>query len=206
MPPLMTIGQLRPLALQPIDQRIVERRDLAVLLRRQALQPGLAGMDHEGRDAGRGAGVDQANRLSSGSCSSTPIRHLTVAGMRTAARDRGHALGHQRRLAHQAGAEAAALHPVGRAADVEVDLVVAEVLADPRGLGQLGGLASRPAAAPPDARPDRTPAAARGRHGSPPRRSASRCRAARARVSARCSRRQCRSVQSIIGATQSLCD
>ena len=30
-------------------------------------------------------------------------------------------------LAHQAGAEAAVLHAVGRAADIEVDLVVAEI-------------------------------------------------------------------------------
>jgi len=49
--------------------------------------------------------------------------------------DRGHALGHQLGLAHQAGAEPPALHPVGRATDIEVDLAVAVRLADPRGLG-----------------------------------------------------------------------
>ena len=37
-------------------------------------------------------------------------------------------------LAHQAGAEGAALHAVGRAADIEIDLVVAEVRADGGGL------------------------------------------------------------------------
>ena len=42
-------GQVRALALQPLDQAIVQRRDVAVLLRRQALQPGLAGMDDEAR-------------------------------------------------------------------------------------------------------------------------------------------------------------
>ena len=45
----------------------------------------------------------------------------------------GDALGDQRRLRHQARAEAAALHPVGRTTDIEVDFVVAEILADPGG-------------------------------------------------------------------------
>src|SRR6185437_12887830 len=38
----------------------------------------------------------------------------------------------QLRLRHQAGAEAAVLHPVRRTADIEVDLVIAELLADLR--------------------------------------------------------------------------
>ncbi len=42
------------------------------------------------------------------------------------------ALGDQRRLRHQAGAEAAVLHPVRRTADIEIDLVIAEILADLR--------------------------------------------------------------------------
>ena len=52
---------------------------------------------------------------------------------------RGHrrdAFGDQRRLAHQAGAEPAALHPVGRAAAIEIDFVIAEIGADPRRLGE----------------------------------------------------------------------
>src|SRR5690606_16353777 len=51
--------------------------------------------------------------------------------------DGGHAVRDQRRLAHQAGAEAARLHTVGRAADVQVDLVIAEGRADAGRLGQL---------------------------------------------------------------------
>ena len=50
----------------------------------------------------------------------------------------GDAVGDQRRRLHQAGAERARLHAVGRAADIEVDLVIAERLADPRRLGELG--------------------------------------------------------------------
>jgi hypothetical protein len=50
---------------------------------------------------------------------------------------RGDASGDQRRLRHQASAEAAFLHPVGRAADIEVNLVAAEVLAEARGLREF---------------------------------------------------------------------
>ena len=43
----------------------------------------------------------------------------------------------QRRLRHQAGAEAAILHPVRRTTDIEVDLVIAEILADLRSGGEI---------------------------------------------------------------------
>ena len=46
------------------------------------------------------------------------------------------AVADESRLGHQAGAEAAVLHAVGRAADIEVDLVVAEILADAGGGGE----------------------------------------------------------------------
>ena len=74
---------------------------------------------------------------SSGSCSSTPMRHFTVTGTRDRRLHRRDAVADQLRLAHQAGAERARLHAVGRAADIEVDLVIAEVRADPRRLGEL---------------------------------------------------------------------
>ncbi len=44
----------------------------------------------------------------------------------------GNAIADPLRLRHQAGAEAAVLHAVGRAADIEIDLVIAEVGANPR--------------------------------------------------------------------------
>jgi hypothetical protein len=68
------------------------------------------------------------------------MRHFTVT-----ARRRGSAAAtrrHERGLRHQAGAEAALLHPVRRAADVEVDLVVAPVRTDGGGLREPGGLAA----------------------------------------------------------------
>ncbi|GMA77319.1 hypothetical protein GCM10025880_37360 [Methylorubrum aminovorans] len=45
----------------------------------------------------------------------------------------------QVRLAHQAGAEASLLHPVGRAADIEVDLGVTEIGGDPRRRREIPG-------------------------------------------------------------------
>ena len=47
------------------------------------------------------------------------------------------AIGHQCGFAHEAGAEAAVLHPIGGAADVEVDLVIAALLGEPGAAGQV---------------------------------------------------------------------
>ena len=82
------------------------------------------------------------SRSASLSWSSMPMRHLTVTGTRHARPHGRHAVGHQLRLGHQAGAEAALLHAVRRAADIEVDLVVAEPLADRRRLRELRRIAA----------------------------------------------------------------
>src|SRR5215469_14204681 len=52
------------------------------------------------------------------------------------------ALGCKLRLRHEAGAEAARLHTVRRATDIEIDLVITKVGADPRSLGKLIGIAA----------------------------------------------------------------
>ncbi len=135
-------GQVRPLALQPVDQRIVERGDVAVLLGAQALQPRLAGMHHEGGDAFRRAKGHQAEQALLGVLVVDADAALHRGRDLHRAEDRRHALGHQRGLLHQAGAEAAALHPVGGAADIQVDLVVAQRLADPGRLGQVRRIAA----------------------------------------------------------------
>ena len=59
MPPLSTIGELGMRGLEPIDAVVVERRDIAVLARREALEPGLARMHDERVDAGL---LDRAGR------------------------------------------------------------------------------------------------------------------------------------------------
>ena len=52
------------------------------------------------------------------------------------------AIGDDRRLRHQARAEAAGLHALGRAAAIEIDLVVAPALAQLRARGELAGIAA----------------------------------------------------------------
>ena len=66
------------------------------------------------------------------SWSSMPMRHLTVTGTRDLRLHGGDAVGDHLGLGHQTGAELARLHPVRRAADIEVDLVIAEIRADLR--------------------------------------------------------------------------
>ena len=53
MPPLMTIGKSRMRALSRYTQLVVERRDVAILARRQSVEPGLARVHDQRVDAGR---------------------------------------------------------------------------------------------------------------------------------------------------------
>ena len=123
-------GDIRQRCLQPIDAVVVERRDIAVLLRRQSVQPGFSRM-HDQR-------IAPAATTPRASVSRADFRVLVVDADAAFHRDRnfhralhrGNAVGHQRRLRHQACAEAAVLHPVRRAADIEIDLVIAKILAD----------------------------------------------------------------------------
>ena len=142
-PPLRTIGQSRMRGFERVDQRIVERRYGAVIFRAQAFEQGLARMDDERR---RACGLDRSGQRKQG------FRRLLLVDADAAfdrdrdidrSRHRRHAFADQRRLAHEARAEAAALYPVGRAAAVEIDLVVAKPGADRCGLGEPLGL--RPA-------------------------------------------------------------
>ena len=135
-------AQLQPLALEPVDPVVTQRRDLAVLLRRQPAQPGLARMHDEIRATRRRHRVHEGEEA--------VVVLLLVHAEPALHRHRdAHRLAHgrdafrdQRRFPHQAGAEAARLHAVGRAADVEVDLVVAPVRADAGRLGQQRGVAA----------------------------------------------------------------
>ena len=100
-------------------------------------------MNDERRCAGRlhrrGEGEQRFARLLVVDADATFDRDGNVRG----ARHRPNAICRQRRLPHQAGAESAALDPVGGAAAVEVDLVIAEVRADAGGFREAAGL--RPA-------------------------------------------------------------
>ena len=135
-------GEVRVLALDAIDQLVIQRRHFAVFLGRQAIQPGLAGMNDEAADAASGGGADQfAQRR---------IRLLVIDAEAALHRDgngnralhRRHTRRHQGGLPHQAGAKTARLHPVGGAADIQIHFVIAEAFGDPRRLGQPDRIAA----------------------------------------------------------------
>ena len=137
MPPLMPTKRFGEALLEAVNATVVERRDVAVLLWRQALEPRLAGVNPDGVGAGGGHRVGQRVERR--------LRILFVDADAAFDRDghtdrrlhRGDDVADQRGRPHQAGAEGAGLHAVRRTADIEVDLVVAEVGGDPRRLRQL---------------------------------------------------------------------
>ena len=112
--------------------RMVERRHLAVLLGRETRKPRLAGMHDQSIGAGRPDGTRHDIERFLG----VLLVDAEAALDRDRHRDRRlhgrDAVADQGGLGHQAGAEAAFLHAIGRTADVEVDLGVARVGADAR--------------------------------------------------------------------------
>ena len=134
--------QTRMRGLEAKHDVVVERRDVAVFARRQAGEPGLARM----HDQRVGAGRDDMSRESRQRLLRILVVDADAAFHRHRDRNRGlhrgHAIADQRRLRHQAGAEAALLHPLRRATDVEIDLVIAEIRADPRATGERHGIAA----------------------------------------------------------------
>ena len=130
MPPLSTIFMLRMRRFQPIDPCIIERRHFAVFFRRQTFQPGLASVHDERIGAGLLHRLDKyLQRL---------FRILIVDadaafhrnGDRHGGLHRGDAVADERGFGHEAGAEAPLLHPIGRAADIQVDFVEAKIRAN----------------------------------------------------------------------------
>ena len=123
--------------LQPVDPLIVERRDVAVLLRAQALQPGLAGMHPQG--------VGTSGKDTIGQDVEGWLRVLIVDADAAFDGDRypyrclhrRDTVGNECWGFHKAGAERTGLNTVRGAADIEVDLVIAETFADARCLGEL---------------------------------------------------------------------
>src|SRR4051794_38973421 len=119
---------IRPRFLQPIDPDIVQRRDIAIFLRRQSFEPSLAGVNDQcvGTRCDNTAGELVQRHVRILIVDADPALHSNGNSYR--ALHRLNAIGDQRRLRHQAGAKTAVLHPVRRTTDVEIDFVVAEIL------------------------------------------------------------------------------
>src|SRR5216683_1341497 len=130
-------SELRKVLLQPIDVLVFERRNLAVLFRREALEDGIARVDDEGPAARRG---DRGDEVPEKGIILDPVDAGSVLHRDRNADfppDSRNALRDQRRFRHQAGTEGAFLHPLARAADVEVDFIVAVVRAELRAAGEI---------------------------------------------------------------------
>ena len=124
--------------LEAIDAVVIERRDVAVFLRRQALQPRFTGVNNQrigtGGDRCARESVKRLFRILIVDADAAFHRHRDA----NRALHRGDALGDKVRFGHQAGAEAAVLHTIRRTADIEIDLVIAKVFANSGGGGEIG--------------------------------------------------------------------
>src|SRR5262245_31991427 len=134
--------ELRPTRLQAMNPPVIEGRQVAVLLRAEAFEPSLARMHDEGPAACFGNGRDEPVEA----CFGVLVVDADAAFDRDwnwhRSAHRRDALGDKLRLRHEAGAEASRLHAARWAADIEIDLVITEVGADPRSLGKLIGIAA----------------------------------------------------------------
>ena len=116
---------------------IVEWWDIPIFLWRKAFEPGLARVYCEDLAASCTDGLDEVLKI----CVFILVIHTEPTFDRDRNRyritHRVETVRDQQGLAHQAGAKAPGLHAIGRTADIEVDFVVAELLADACRLGQL---------------------------------------------------------------------
>ena len=122
---------------------VLQRRNLAILFRAQAIQHRLARVHDEHRSSPplRPTSTKRTRNsyASVAVCGigSMPMRHFTVTGTCTAARIAPTHSATSDGSRHQARAEPAALHAIARAAAIQIDLVVAELLTDARRARQL---------------------------------------------------------------------
>ena len=124
-PPVQLEGAMRKILRQPVHHLIAQRRNLAVLLRVQPIQPGIARVHHKAAAAGRGHHVHKAMHEL---IVLTPVNADTVLDRHRHLHHRlhrRHAISHPLGLGHQAGAKGPLAHPVTGATAVQVDLVVA---------------------------------------------------------------------------------
>src|SRR5579871_2741694 len=130
---------MRIFALDAVHEVVIERRYLAVLLRRETGEPCLARVNHKPIHAGdRAAGNERTQAL---------LRILVVDADAALHRDGygdvdahgGNAFGNERGFAQEAGAKAAGLYTARRTADVQIDLVIAEIFGDARGERETRG-------------------------------------------------------------------
>ena len=132
--------QRRQVPLQAADHVVAERRDLPVLGRAQAVQHRDPRMHGQALHAGGGDRFDEGLQVLIGAPAVDTDAALDRDGNIDRSDHRARTVRHQIRRLHESGAEAAGADTGARAADIEIDLVVAENLAYLRRAGQRVGL------------------------------------------------------------------
>ena len=134
--------QMREVFFEAMHHLIPQRRHFAIGFGRETFEPGVAGMHDEGMAAGLAYGANKIAHhvIALDFVNADPVLDRDGDADRI---DHGlHAVGHQRGLGHQARPKRAALHPLARAAAVQVDLVVAPGFACLSALRQIMRLAA----------------------------------------------------------------
>ena len=136
-------GQMRKITLQLVNARIVKRRDLAVFFGAQPRKPRFARMDDKHLAlAFPGYRFDKITQKR--------VAVLVINADTGFHRDRDrhdvahrfNAVGNQLRVPHQAGAKHTVLHAIGRAADVQVNFIIAARLRQLRAVRQRSRIAA----------------------------------------------------------------
>jgi hypothetical protein len=135
-------GQIGPILLEPVHTLVVQRRDLAVGLGREPLQPRLARV-HDQRirargDDGVGEALQERVAVAVVDADARLHRHRHIDRCLHPVDTRGHCLG----LGHQTSAEGPRSDAVAGAAHVDVDLVIAPRRTESSRLGHHLGLAA----------------------------------------------------------------
>ena len=133
-------GQLRAVGFQSRYAAVVERRNFAILFRAQPLENRIAGVHREYAAAGFADGADKI------ADKAVTFALVDADAVLDRHRKRDHiyhgldAIGHKGWLGHQACAKSTTLHALGRAAAIEIDLVIPPLFAQLRAMRQVGRL------------------------------------------------------------------
>src|SRR5207253_11254828 len=134
--------QRRKISLQALHDFVAERRNLAILLRRESLQHGVSRMHDEYIAT---CALDEADKIA---YEAVVVIAIETDPMLDRHRQR-HRIAHRLDairdecgLAHQTRAEAAGLDALRRTAAIQIDLVVTPAPAQPRGVRELRRIAA----------------------------------------------------------------
>jgi hypothetical protein len=117
-------AKLGEVVLEPMDTAVVERRNLAVLLRAQPFEQRLARVDDERVATSSRNARDEAVREFVTVVIVDAEPRLDADGHADRLAHRNHAVRDSLRLQHQRRTEAPGLHAIARTPDVQIDLVV----------------------------------------------------------------------------------